>query len=321
MSFEPAIATLDSVTGEEPVRIRYYDSQPGRTEGGYTTLIVVHGNGYNGSIWTPWAPTLPKHIRLIAYNRRGYEDSSPIYNPPSPVPGQVAGRGILDVLGMIKHCVEVLKVPAKDPATGKGGIALMGWSRGCVLMVGLLDLYPTLPSTSSKFGLPPSLPTLTPPLKSHLRTILHYEPPLQAVGIAPGALPAMQVPVSEQGRVFGEWMKSTVPEHAKPVLDKAFQVQNVPVDTAMILVENGDWPAAAVIAKRALGNIPEGLGNGLLYGTKSLDYVYDAVAVYKELMGTQPQTGSLSMEGTGHFAMASHPQLLSDTVEKLLNTL
>ncbi|KZT62449.1 alpha/beta-hydrolase [Calocera cornea HHB12733] len=321
MSFEPAVATLESVTGEEPVKLSYYDSQPGRTEGLYTTLIVVHGNGYNGSIWSPWAPTLPEDIRLIAYNRRGYGGSSPIYNPPNPVPGQVAGRGILDVMGMVKHCVEVLKVPAKDPATGKGGIALMGWSRGCVLMVGLLDLYPTLPSTEGKFGLPASIPTLTPALKSHLATVLHYEPPLQAVGIPPGELPAMKVPVSEQGRVFGEWMKSMVPDHAKPILDKAFQVENVPVDTAMILVENGDWPAAEVIAKRAMSKIPEGVSNGLLYGTKSLDYVYDVVPVYKEIMADQPHTGSLSMEGTGHFAMASHPELLTKTVVELLNTL
>ncbi|EJU02162.1 alpha/beta-hydrolase [Dacryopinax primogenitus] len=321
MAFEPAFANLESVTGEEPIRLRYYDSQPGRKDGVYTTVIVVHGNGYNGAIWKPWAPTLPTDVRLIAYCRRGYQDSSPIYNPPEPVPGQVAGRGIVDVMGMVKHCVEVLGVPAFDEATGKGGIALMGWSRGCVLMVGLMDLYPTLPSTGSKFGLPSSLPTLTPSIKSHLRTVLHYEPPLQAVGIPPGELPAMKVPVSEQGRVFGQWMKNTVPEHARPVLDEAFQAENVPVDTAMILVGQGDWSAAAEIAKKALNPIPEGLHVGLLYGTKSLDYVYDAVDAYKQLLWNQPRTGSLSMEGTGHFAMASHPELLTKTVVELLDTL
>ncbi|KZT58711.1 hypothetical protein CALCODRAFT_232268 [Calocera cornea HHB12733] len=131
----PSWATADLgvlVPGDPPTKLYYLDSHPVPPEGPYTTLVAVHGTGFNSRIWLPLLPHLPPHTRLLAFNRRGYAGSSPPHVSASPGAGNTEGFGrqVLDLAAFVRFAVEGLGVPAAAQGEGKGGIVLFGW---CVL--------------------------------------------------------------------------------------------------------------------------------------------------------------------------------------------
>ncbi|KAK4703174.1 hypothetical protein P7C70_g3043, partial [Phenoliferia sp. Uapishka_3] len=97
----------------------------------YTTVIGLHGIGFNSAAWTPIVdelaldPTTP--IRFIAYNQRDYRGSSPKVAAELPGAVDVTEVYLNDLLEFIEFVVKELKVPGV-PSSGSsaaGGITLL----------------------------------------------------------------------------------------------------------------------------------------------------------------------------------------------------
>ncbi|TFK68101.1 alpha/beta-hydrolase [Pluteus cervinus] len=127
---------MPSITVANGASIHYEDS--GAVPGvAYTTLILVHGMGFNGGVFKKLHPIAPAHkFRTVAINRRDYAPTSPFTEDERKLltAGGESHRRHLRNLGLElaqfidKFATENDLPPATE--SGEGGVVPLGWSLG-----------------------------------------------------------------------------------------------------------------------------------------------------------------------------------------------
>ncbi|KZO93874.1 alpha/beta-hydrolase [Calocera viscosa TUFC12733] len=299
MAFSWAIADLGVLMSEdEPVSLCYGDTAPGRTDTQpYTTIIALHGAGFNSNIWTPWIPYLPSEYRVIAVNRRGYAGSSSVHKSQNRMPSdtEAFGRHFLDKLAFIKFVVDLVR-GSSESCEEPPKIVLLGWSKGCAYWIALLATLSTSDSLPTSFGLPWSTvePYITV-VRDHVRSVILFEPPEWIVGIP------LNIPVSD----------GTLDTSSSILLEAS-------VDDMTILAHdlrswNGtDFKEREDVATKALCKVPSFLGMGIVYCTTGIG-LEGSLWMIDRLDG-QRNTTSRAIQGGNHFVMATDPKEFNDAV-------
>ncbi|KAH9924426.1 Alpha/Beta hydrolase protein [Fomitopsis serialis] len=122
----------------------YYVDTGAPPNSNYTTLVLIHGAGFQGAIFERLFVHAAKHnMRLVAVNMRDYAGSTP-YSPSDladlggDVERQAAAlhaRG-LEILAFLlwyirKEGIPLLSAKTRGGWIGGGGISLLAWSWGC----------------------------------------------------------------------------------------------------------------------------------------------------------------------------------------------
>ncbi|GAA6035252.1 hypothetical protein JCM8097_008784 [Rhodosporidiobolus ruineniae] len=353
---------LQTNTLQNGVQLAYIDSfsalEPEQRPKEYTTLIGLHGVGFNSAVWTPLLPHLPPSIRFLAYNQRSYASSSPAFNAKELGGVDATAQYLGDLMEFLRFAVEELGVKAKD----EGGVVLMGWSKGTVLPLSLLSVLHTpassTPSSTSYASHPPlSSSALLPHahlLPSHLRSLLLFEPPGSSLGRAPTAdyttaMAAVSPPHSatadEFAEAFAGWIGGYCPPSPSSPSEKP--VEDLPPSGLAALspeVLSAAWepqcvahgfswrlsssPAEAQgIARQALAPQEQELAYpvGLIYGKRTNGYCLDAAATiegwWAASEGGMKRTATWVLPETNHFAFVHEPEAFARAVVELIEEL
>ncbi|KAF7302891.1 AB hydrolase-1 domain-containing protein [Mycena kentingensis (nom. inval.)] len=162
---QPQTKTLKLANG---VEFRYTDSgAPPSSTHDYFTLVGFHGTGFNNGIFTPLHQHAhQRNLRTIFVDRRGYGGSTP-YSDAETEDLNAGKQAAYDAEGL-----EVAEILAQlvDGEEARN-LAVMGWSRGNVLVMSLL-------------GNPGAIPKeLYAKLEAQVRSFVLYDPPLQVLGL------------------------------------------------------------------------------------------------------------------------------------------
>ncbi|KZO97121.1 alpha/beta-hydrolase [Calocera viscosa TUFC12733] len=319
MALAWSTATLVPIPGEEPIKIRYFDTgAPVNVEQPYTTIIAIHGFASNGGAWENSSRLFAKDVRFLAHNRRGYEGSSDHYEGEAK---DAVGRYMMDLVGFIRFAAEELKVPPKD-AKGRGGIVVMGWSKGNASTMTLLSLLAS--PSDPPFPLPASL-NLQPylaVLKTYLRHLILFEPPGETIGlpytpdydaVMHSSKPFMQA--------FPEWLLPTVPAEKRHLLGKATDMKNASKDMPVWLAERTDVKECARVAEVGLKHVPKDIGVGLVWCAGSVQWCTDTGAWIAERLGSQPTAVVRTIPGGHHFLCITDPEIFVTAIESLIKEL
>jgi len=310
------------VPGDPAVHLHYLDSHPSPPPVPYTTVIAVHGTGFNSRIWLPLLPHLPPNLRLLAFNRRGHAGSSAVHESKEQTSGNVEafGRYVLDLVGFLRFAVEQLGVPATDEAEeGKGGIVLLGWSKGCASIIGLRSWLSTGPSP-----LPPPvlLDPYLPLLRSHLRATVLFEPvqtifALPGPGIAGPGPGLKDVFREELNATFGATLFETVPEGKRAVVGEAEDSMDALWDD--VKTWNGSSSAEMrEVCERAVDG-KAGVKMATMYceGT-TLEVLTNGAKWVNERCKGAPGFWPGVITGGDHFLMATDPQAFAGALEEAM---
>ncbi|KAG1768490.1 hypothetical protein EDD22DRAFT_949438 [Suillus occidentalis] len=147
---------LESLTTSDGVSYSYVDSGevPGNT---YTTLVFVHGMGFNGGVFRKLVPLAAvRNLRIVSLYRRDYNPTASFRDADLASLNSGTVEGQEDFLR--SHAVEIAtflvtfareqRIPPVplEGASGPGGIALIGWSLGSLhthAVVAYLDAMPS----------------------------------------------------------------------------------------------------------------------------------------------------------------------------------
>jgi len=320
MSFEWSTANLGVlVPGDEPVSLRYGDySRDRQSIGSYTTIIALHGTGFNSNIWTPWLPHLPPDIRLIVLNRRGYAGSSPLHQSRKMLPCDTEsyGRDVFDVFAFIKFVADILDVPQSSVAGNAGGIVLLGWSKGCAYLTSLLAVLASDNGLPASHGISRSaLKPYIPVMHTYVKTVLLFEPPGVMAGIPQNVqLYDATLSPAQLGRGFVDGCLTTVPSEMKKFIEPAID------DTTVAAHELQTWNGTddlerEGVAIHAFSSIPSWLGVGVMCcaGTTIDTCIRGSQWMIDRCTG-QVNTTSRVIPGGNHFVMATDPGLFNEAV-------
>ncbi|KZT58710.1 alpha/beta-hydrolase [Calocera cornea HHB12733] len=325
---EPTWSTAELgvlVPGDPPIHLQYFDTSPKPPSGAYTTLILVHGTGFNSRIWYPCLPHLPPSMRVLAFNRRGYTGSSPAHesSDPQPMDVEAFGRYVLDLLGFMRYAVDVLRVPPtpREGEVNKGGIVLLGWSKGCATIISLLSyLTSAFPSTSHPLPLPTPLAPYLPLLSSHLRSAILFEPPQMIFGLpGPAEYPELKgVPPGRLPEAFAQLLLGTIPEGKRAIV---LQVEDEGGNRDIVT-----WHGRTAEERRAVCEIAflADVRVGTLYcagttfepvvnGTKWVNAQYAAAG-----LDAAPRFAKGVVAGGNHFGMATDPEAFGRALGEVL---
>ncbi|EJU01126.1 alpha/beta-hydrolase [Dacryopinax primogenitus] len=323
MSFISGTVKLPTIVpGDEPAEFKYFDSQPAGTESTpSTTIISVHGVTFHSAIWDRWLPSLRENnIRLLSYNRRGYEGSPSIHkeDPPSAGLVQTTVRYTLDMLKFMKYAVDELGVQPTDKKRKSGGVVLLGWSKGCIPPIALMASMRHV--KNPLFPMPPEVVSLEPMLESYLRAVLLYEPPGTASGRPPTEdTKEFAVGPSEIQTAFYNWVIKKINPDLLPALNNAYNGEHTAHEFSWYLAP--DRPTIEQIAYQAFDPVPPNLGVGLMLGEEASDYCKDAGDWIQQRLAQQPHTATAIIPGAGHFAMISHPDAFTKSIVDVLHKL
>ncbi|KAG2141235.1 hypothetical protein DEU56DRAFT_795856 [Suillus clintonianus] len=148
----PTSTKLESLRVSDNVSYYYFDS--GNVPGNkYTTLVFVHGMGFNGGVFRKLFPLAAAHrLRIVSLYRRDYKPTTSFRDADLAgiVSGTVEGEeGFLrsQAVDIATFLVMFAREQHIPPAEGtSGGIALMGWSLGSLLTHAVLAYLDALPS-------------------------------------------------------------------------------------------------------------------------------------------------------------------------------
>ncbi|KAJ6467926.1 Alpha/Beta hydrolase protein [Mycena sanguinolenta] len=175
--------TEHTCTLPDGVNILYTDSGAPPTQD-YTTLVVLHGTGFNGfSLASLHKHAHQRNLRTILCNRREYYGSSP--HTDEEIAELHAGnkdfqdRLALQTAWLIAHLLEHQHTPRPTDDGNKGGVVLMGWSYGGASALALLSDSTAIPGE------------LYQTIEPYLRSLVLYDPPFQALGHPAPSLPEM----------------------------------------------------------------------------------------------------------------------------------
>ncbi|KAG2039745.1 hypothetical protein BDR03DRAFT_893622 [Suillus americanus] len=148
----PTSTQFESLTTSDDVSYSYFDSGevPGNT---YTTLVFVHGMGFNGGVFRKLFPlATARRLRIVSLYRRDYNPTTSFRDADlaSLASGTVEGQEnflrsqAVDIATFLVTFAREQHIP---PAQGaSGGIALLGWSLGSLhthAVVAYLDALPS----------------------------------------------------------------------------------------------------------------------------------------------------------------------------------
>jgi pimeloyl-ACP methyl ester carboxylesterase len=113
----------------------YNDGGPVPGSIDYTTLVTIHGSGFNGASFVHMHEYAhQRNLRLINVNRRGYRGSTKFSDTDLDDFG--GGRQVyhhklaLQLSQFLEHLVLVENIPPPDMNRKSGGIVFLGWSFG-----------------------------------------------------------------------------------------------------------------------------------------------------------------------------------------------
>ncbi|KAJ8501745.1 hypothetical protein ONZ45_g12034 [Pleurotus djamor] len=168
----PTFSPQTLLLSDHDTRIYYTDTGPHPSFDDYTTVVIVHGLGFNGHGFEILHAYAHEHgLRLVIINRRQYPGSS------SYTPQEVASLGdsefVFDHLSLtlsnfLVTFIESAGIPSKN-AEGGGGLAVLGWSIGCSPTLSLLGA-----------SMPPDKQLALAP---YLRNLILYDPPSFPFGL------------------------------------------------------------------------------------------------------------------------------------------
>ncbi|TFK68098.1 hypothetical protein BDN72DRAFT_61092 [Pluteus cervinus] len=135
----------------------YLDSGPVHGCDTYTTLVLLHGMGYNSIVFDKIRALAPaNHVRIVAVNRRDYAPTSPLDTAELAVlsQGDSGSAAYLQQRGneiglFIDKWIQNNHIPTARP-NGDGGVSLVGWSLGTVTATAFLAHLDTLPQATIK---------------------------------------------------------------------------------------------------------------------------------------------------------------------------
>ncbi|KAJ7073464.1 hypothetical protein B0H15DRAFT_925649 [Mycena belliarum] len=161
------------------VEIRYTDSGAPQTVD-YTTLVVIHGTGFNGYCFLKLHELAHKYnLRIAIMNRRDYHGSTMFSD--EDLADMHAGRRIFQdrlatqVAWFLQHFIEHESTPTVSADRTSGGFLLMGWSSGCSVALAPFADRDVLPSA------------LYDAVEPYLRSLVLYDPPVHTLGYLPPA--------------------------------------------------------------------------------------------------------------------------------------
>jgi predicted alpha/beta-fold hydrolase len=116
------------------IEIFYNDSGPVPGSEDYTTLVTLHGSGFNGGFQPMINCAQSKNFRVINWNRRHYHGTTPYSE--EELDDLRNGRKVFfdkhaaQLAWFLEYLVKVEQVPKPDTEAKTGGIVVMGWSFG-----------------------------------------------------------------------------------------------------------------------------------------------------------------------------------------------
>ncbi|KAJ7671855.1 hypothetical protein B0H17DRAFT_948063 [Mycena rosella] len=149
------------------IEILYTDSGAPKTTD-YTTLVVVHGTGFNGCtrLCFPTRVRPQYNLRIILWNRRGYRGSTKYSD--EELADLKAGRKVfqdrlaIQTAWFLEHFIKNESSPKVTADRSAGGFILMGWSFGNATTLALFADPAVIPK--------PLYETVEP----HLRSLVLY---------------------------------------------------------------------------------------------------------------------------------------------------
>jgi pimeloyl-ACP methyl ester carboxylesterase len=153
----------------------YNDGGPVPGSIDYTTLVTIHGSGFNGASFVHMHEYAhQRNLRLINVNRRGYRGSTKFSDTDLDDFG--GGRQVyhhklaLQLSQFLEHLVLVENIPPPDMNRKSGGIVFLGWSFGNATSMTLLSDPDAIPRSVYE--------TIEP----YLLSVVLYDPPYVALG-------------------------------------------------------------------------------------------------------------------------------------------
>ncbi|KAJ7123104.1 Alpha/Beta hydrolase protein [Mycena epipterygia] len=269
--------------------IHFFFTDTGAPSGveNYTTLIFVHGHTFHANVFQHLLPlAAARSVRIVCINRREvYASGSE--QERAALMSEAGVNLALCVDGIIQQC-----------ALPSGGhVALVGWSLGNTF---------TLAAISSIMSVPPQTRDR---LQSFVKTIIMWDPPSHALGIA--SPPNAYVPLYDltlepaaRGPAFGKWVAS-------------YFVHDMPITNLITLADfSVELPFASVVSaivNKALFD-PEVRA---AWGNTKVAYMYARATTWNILFaawkieeGAQKAEASIifhPIEGANHFLMWEGP--------------
>ncbi|GAA5896603.1 alpha/beta fold hydrolase [Sporobolomyces salmoneus] len=332
------------------LQLAYLDSfsllEPSERPEKYTTILAIHGVGFNSAIFSPLIPHLPPKTRLIAYNQRSYRGSSPAFESKEKGGVDATARYLEDFLGFLEWSTKELGLTSKRDG---GQVIVLSWSKGTVIPISLLALLNSTsqapsPSTSFLPHLAPSTLSLARSLvSSHISSLILFEPPGSAFSRPPTQdfLTSMSsvLPPNDQNVTRQEWaltFAGWVADYRAP-RDEVEESQELEKsrleDFEPELVERGwewegvkhgfEWTLAGEkeeirkVGEMAIrGRNHEEVGVGLVYGSRTVGYFEETVEMVREWW-KEDEVGNKvirSVEGTNHFGFVHKPKEFVDVL-------
>ncbi|KAJ7128720.1 hypothetical protein C8R44DRAFT_910016 [Mycena epipterygia] len=188
-----------TVPGKD-IQFFFYDTGAPLDVHDYTTLVLVHGHTYHGSVFQRlFSPAVSRGVRVICINRREYPGSTPhttkelrMYASGS----EAERRQLLHDAGVdLALCLDA--VIQQCALSAVGGVALSGWSSGNIFVLAAMTSIAYLPPQSQER------------LKRFVKCIIMW-----AILDPPTTLPT-HIPLYDEtiapaarGRAFAKWAAS-----------------------------------------------------------------------------------------------------------------
>ncbi|KAI5994488.1 Alpha/Beta hydrolase protein [Pisolithus albus] len=172
---------------DDNVKFFYEDSgTDGLDPSNYTTIVFIHGMGFNGAVFRKLFPFGPNHnYRIVSLYRRGYALSTPwteeevaLFTSSDSEDGikflRLAG---LQIARFLLGFAAAQGIPKYDKEKDTGGIVLHGWSLGTLYSQAVLSALDTL--TTEELG----------QLETYLHAVICHDPTGITLGLPQPPLP------------------------------------------------------------------------------------------------------------------------------------
>ncbi|KAF9061870.1 hypothetical protein BDP27DRAFT_1234417 [Rhodocollybia butyracea] len=202
----------------EGIELSFTDSGAPPNSIDYTTLLVIHGTGFNAYQFHKLHSSAHAHnLRTVLLHRRDYAGSTP-YSPTEleeiseakKVFWERSSAQVAEFVVMLVAKEGIPKLTTKSQSEGsdfdsRGGVAIMGWSFGCATALSLLGTVKNPMISDEHYNI----------LKDYIGDCILYDPPHLAFGYP---LPPdnknyvpwedLTIPPGEHTKVFSDWVAS-----------------------------------------------------------------------------------------------------------------
>ncbi|KAJ7135835.1 Alpha/Beta hydrolase protein [Mycena epipterygia] len=171
--------TENTIKLPDGIELLYTDSGAPDTAS-YTTLVVLHGSGFNGDGFVRLHDhARSNNLRIIVWNRRGYRGSTKYTD--KELDDLRAGRKVfqdrlaLQTARFLEHFIDLENTPHLAADRKTGGFILMGWSFGTATTLALFSDRKVIPEE------------LYNKVEPYIMSLALYDPPHIALGyVLPG---------------------------------------------------------------------------------------------------------------------------------------